>query len=245
YHPSLNVNGLGSFVSDRVAFDPWLGSAIRPPATFTISGRITRDTANGTGLPGVMVNLQGASQATTETDQDGYYSFAGLSDGYYLVSPGLQGYAFAPSSLNIQLAGSDALGSNFIATINLADVAFSVNSIVVMRPISPTPKKYCSFSVSLDKPLSPGESAAVKYATLPGTAAEGVDFVVKSGTLTFLAGQSLTQTVNVELKVTTAGDPAEFFYLTLKDPTNATLLVSSGTCTIAPPQFVFLPIVKK
>jgi len=245
YHPSLNVNGLGSLVSDRVAFDPWLGSAIRPPATYTISGRITKDSADGDGLPGMMVNLQGDSQVTTVTDSTGYYSFSGLSDGYYLVSPGLQGYAFAPSSLNIQLAGSDALGSNFIATINLANVAFSVNSIVVMRPPSPTPKKYCSFSVYLDKPLGTGESATVKYATLPGTAVEGVDFVAKSGTLTFLAGQSLVQTVNVELKITTVGDPAEFFYLTLKDPTNASLLVSSGTCTIVPPQFVFLPMVKK
>jgi parallel beta-helix repeat protein len=245
YHPSLNVNGLGSQVSDRVAFDPWLGSAIRPPATYTISGRITKDSATGDGLPGVMVILQGDSQATTVTDSTGYYSFSGLSDGYYLVSPGLQGYAFAPSSLNIQLAGSDAEGSNFIATINLANVAFSVNSIGVMRPIAPTPKKYCSFSVSLDKPLNTGESATVKYATLSGTATEGIDFIAKSATLTFLAGQSLTQTVSVELKVTTAGDPAEFFYLTLKDPTNANLLISSGTCTISPPQFIFLPIVKK
>lgn len=245
YHPSLNLNGSGSRVSDRVAFDPWLGSAVFPPETYTISGRITKDTAAGDGLPGVMVNLQGASQASTTTDANGYYHFDELSDGYYLVSPGLQGYAFAPSSLNIQLAGSDALGSNFIATLNLADVGFSVNSIVVMRPLSPTPKTYCSFSVYLDKPLSTGESATVKYATLPGTAVEGVDFVAKSGTLTFLAGQNLAQTVNVELKVTTVGDPAEFFYLTLKDPTNASLLISSGTCTIVPPQYIFLPMVKK
>ena len=89
YHPSLNPEGLGSRVSDRVAFDPWLDNAINPPATYFISGRVTKDTAIGEGMPGVLIALDGdlPDPLTTTTDPDGYYSFTGLSDGSYILSP--------------------------------------------------------------------------------------------------------------------------------------------------------------
>ncbi|TLN18719.1 hypothetical protein FDZ74_06845, partial [bacterium] len=199
YHPTLNSAGLGSTVSDRVAFDPWLGSAVFPPATYSINGRITRDSAIGVGLPGVVVTLQGgtAGEVTAISDVNGYYSFSGLANGNYLVSPGLQGYTFVPPSLSVVLAGSDALGSNFIGIISPGDVAFSVNSVTAFRPFSTTRKTYCAFTVSLNKALATGKSASVEFTTLAGTAQPGVDFVARSGKLNFLAGQSLTQLVNV------------------------------------------------
>ncbi len=247
YHPTLNSAGLGSRVSDRVAFDPWLGSAVFPPATYTISGRITKDSAVGDGLPGVNVLLQGdlLSDVTTLTDANGYYSFSGLQNGNYLVSPGLQGYSFTPSSLSVVLAGSDALNSNFIGVISPADVAFSIDSVVVFRPASATPKTYCTFTVSIDKALGTGKSASVEYATYAGTATAGVDYVSKQGKLNFLAGQSLTQKINVEILPTNPNGPPLFFYMILRNPVNGTLFVSSGTCTIAQPELLFIPLVRK
>jgi hypothetical protein len=246
YHPTLNAAGLGSRVSDRVLFDPWLESAVHPPATYTISGRITKDTAVGDGLPGVLVMLQGDVPADTTaiTDPNGYYSFSGLPNGPYVVYPVLAGYIFTPPSLPMELAGSDALGANFIAVISPADVGFSVNSIEAFRPFSAA-KKYCSFTVTMDKALDPGKSASVDYATVDGSATAGVDYFLTQGKLTFLAGQSLTKQVNVELKIGNLGDPPKFFSLTLKNPVNAYLLVSSGTCMINTANLVFMPMIKK
>jgi hypothetical protein len=246
YHPTLNSDGLGSRVSDRVAFEPWLEEAINPPATFSISGQITKDTAVGEGLPGVTVILQGdlPDPLTTTTDPDGYYSFSGLSDGSYLVSPSLAGYIFTPPSLNLLIAGSDALDANFIATISQEDIGISVDSISVMRPLS-TVKQYCSFTVSLNKALALGKSAKVDYSTLDGSATAGEDYIAKSGTLTFVAGNPLSQKVNVELKMGSMADPEEYFTLTLKNPIDAYLLVSSGTCTIVTPKQTYLPMIRK
>ncbi len=246
YHASLNPSGLGSRVSDRVAFDPWLGEAVNPPATYSISGRITLDTAVGDGLSGVTVTLYGdlPDPLTTTTNADGYYSFTGLSDGSYIVSPSLNPYAFTPPSLNILLSGSDALDANFIAVIHIGEIGISVNNITMMRPLT-TAKQYCRFIVSLDQALALGETAKVDFNTLDGSATAGEDYIAKSGTLTFFAGNPLSQKVDVELKMGSAADPEEFFTLILKNPVDAYLLVSSGTCTITPPKLLFVPMVLK
>ena len=246
YHPTLNADGLGSRVSDRVLFDPWLASAVFPPATYSISGRITKDSAIGDGLPGVLVMLQGEvpDDTTAITDANGYYSFSGLLNGTYVVSPVLAGYLFSPPSLTVNLAGSDALDVKFIATISPAEVGFSVNSLDVLRPTTSV-KKYCSFTVTMDKALGPGKSATVDFATVDGTALANVDYIARTGKLTFLSGQSLTQQVNVELKLSDLDDPTEFFSLTLKNPTNAYLLVSNGTCTLSTAKQVYLPMINK
>lgn len=246
YHPSLNPEGLGSRVSDRVAFDPWLDNAINPPATYFISGRVTKDTAIGEGMPGVLIALDGdlPDPLTTTTDPDGYYSFTGLSDGSYILSPSLTGYVFTPPSLNLLIAGSDALDANFIATPSGKDIGISVNSITALRPLS-TVKQYCSFTVSLDKALAAGNSAKVDYNTLDGSATAGEDYIARSGTLTFMAGKPLWQNVNIELKMGSTTDPEEYFTLILKNPEGAYLLVSSGTCTIATPKLLFLPMILK
>ena len=80
---------------------------------------------------------------------------------------------------------------------------------------------------------------------MDGTALANVDYIARTGKLTFLSGQSLTQQVNVELKLSDLDDPTEFFSLTLKNPTNAYLLVSNGTCTLSTAKQVYLPMINK
>jgi hypothetical protein len=106
-------------------------------------------------------------------------------------------------------------------------------------------KQYCSFTVSLDKALAAGNSAKVDYNTLDGSATAGEDYIARSGTLTFMAGKPLWQNVNIELKMGSTTDPEEYFTLILKNPEGAYLLVSSGTCTIATPKLLFLPMILK
>ena len=81
------------------------------PGTHTISGTIS-----GAVVAGVPVNLTGALTTTTRTDGTGGYSFNGLANGAYTVMPSLAGYAFAPASLGVTLAGADAGGLNFTAS---------------------------------------------------------------------------------------------------------------------------------
>ena len=70
---SGNPGGKGTIVSDRVVYQPWLGSPVLPPITYSISGQVTQDNAQGPGLAGVIMTIQGQVDATVVTDKDGYY----------------------------------------------------------------------------------------------------------------------------------------------------------------------------
>lgn len=82
------------------------------PATFTISGQITR---NGSNLSGVSVALSGNSSETKTTDAAGNYTFTVLEGGSYTVTPQLANNTFAPPSQTF----------NFISANQTADFAAS------------------------------------------------------------------------------------------------------------------------
>ena len=68
------------------------------PGTVTISGRVAKGDTNG-DVPDVTINLSGDVNATTQTDGQGRYSFAGLpSGGSYTVKASHPGSRFAPPS---------------------------------------------------------------------------------------------------------------------------------------------------
>ncbi len=80
-------------------------------ATWSISGTISPVT----GGVGATVALTGASSATTVTDANGNYSFAGLANGSYTVTPAESGYTFTPASQPVMLNGASQAGINFTA----------------------------------------------------------------------------------------------------------------------------------
>jgi 6-phosphogluconolactonase (cycloisomerase 2 family) len=73
------------------------------------------------------VSLSGASSATATTDASGSYSFSGLANGSYTVTPSLTGYTFAPASLAVTVNGADVTGQDFAAR----KVAHTVGGTVV------------------------------------------------------------------------------------------------------------------
>ena len=77
--------------------------------TYTISG-----TLSGTGGAGAKVSLAGASTATTTASLAGTYSFTGLANGTYTVTPANSGYTFSPSSSSVTLSGASKT-ANFTA----------------------------------------------------------------------------------------------------------------------------------
>ena len=79
------------------------------PQTWSISGTI-RPVPGGAG---VTVTLSGATNATTTTDGFGNYSFRGLANGGYVVTPSKSGYTFRPTSRFVTINGVNVTDVNF------------------------------------------------------------------------------------------------------------------------------------
>jgi hypothetical protein len=81
-------------------------------STFSISGTITPSSA-GTG---VTLNLSGAATASATSDSSGNYSFGGLLNGTYTVTPSKAGFTFSPTSQTVTINGVSLSGVSFTAT---------------------------------------------------------------------------------------------------------------------------------
>jgi hypothetical protein len=66
-----------------------------PPRDYTISGTVTLN-GTGTAVADVTIQLTGASTASATTGSDGKFSFTGLANGTYYVTPSLTDYSFDP-----------------------------------------------------------------------------------------------------------------------------------------------------
>jgi hypothetical protein len=82
-----------------------------PAATYRISG-----TVSGAVRAGVTISLSGAATGSATTDAGGAYSFSGLSNGGYTVTPTLAGYTFSPVSNSVTVNGVDVTAAGFTAT---------------------------------------------------------------------------------------------------------------------------------
>ncbi len=65
-------------------------------------------TIGGPGGAGATVSLTGASTATTTADASGNYSFSGLANGGYSITPSNAGYQFTPATQAVTVSGTDA-----------------------------------------------------------------------------------------------------------------------------------------
>lgn len=82
------------------------------PQTYTLSGAIT-PTAGGSGAT---ITLSGAATATVTGNGSGAFSFSGLADGTYTLTPTHTGYTFSPTSQNATVTAANVTGINFTAT---------------------------------------------------------------------------------------------------------------------------------
>jgi uncharacterized protein (DUF2141 family) len=95
-----------------------------PSATYSISGAVS-----GAVQQGVRIDLTGAATANTTTDASGHYSFSGLSNGNYTVTPSLSGFIFNPASSAVTMSNADVTGKNFTATASSAST-YSISGTV-------------------------------------------------------------------------------------------------------------------
>ena len=91
-----------------------------PPASGnTITGRVTSDyfgPGKIIGIGGVTMALSGSSSGTSTTSTNGNYTFTGLADGSYTVTPSDSSYIFNPTS------GPATVASNQTATVNFGAI---------------------------------------------------------------------------------------------------------------------------
>jgi len=89
---------------------------INPPSitTFTVSGKISLGT--GAGLAGVTVAISGSGSGSTVTDAGGTFSFSGVRNGTYTITPALAGYTLTPTSSTFSVNNGNIAGQNFTAT---------------------------------------------------------------------------------------------------------------------------------
>jgi len=73
-------------------------------------------TVTGAVSSGVTITLSGGKSASTTTDSSGNYSFAGLGNGSYTVTPSLAGYTFNPTSTTVYIVNNNNQFANFTAT---------------------------------------------------------------------------------------------------------------------------------
>jgi hypothetical protein len=101
-------------------------TATAVPQTYSISGTIT-------GGKGATVALSGASTATTTTNSSGAFTFSGLANGSYIVTPSESGYTFAPPSRAVSLNGADVTTVAFTATAN---ATYSIGGTITPADVS-------------------------------------------------------------------------------------------------------------
>jgi hypothetical protein len=104
---SVALNG-----SDAIGKN-FTGAAI---TTTTTTGRVISGTIS-TAI-GTTVTLSGAASAVVTSDSSGGYSFSGLKNGSYTVTPSRAGYSFSPASIAVTLNGTDATSKNFAGSSN-------------------------------------------------------------------------------------------------------------------------------
>jgi hypothetical protein len=85
----------------------------------------------------------------------------------------------------------------------------------------------------------------VEYFTQDGSALNGIDYVGKSGLLTFRSGQPLVQYIEIDIKSISDTGQGKYFNILLRNPVNASVDVGAGTVTITGARSVFIPMVKR
>jgi hypothetical protein len=96
-----------------------------PVPTYSISGSVS-----GAVLSGVTMSLSGASTGSATTDASGNYSFTGLSNGNYTVTPSKTGYTFTPTSQPATVSNGNVTSISFTAQAVTQSATLAVDASV-------------------------------------------------------------------------------------------------------------------
>ncbi len=242
--PSQSVRTYADLGADQTSQD----FAATSPATLSISDRTVTEGDSGTVNATFTVTLAGsvmqpvsvafaASGVTAAEGSDfnaasGTLNFTSASSqtitvqvkGDKLDEPNETFQVLLSNPTNATIADGTGVG-----TINDNDLRpeLRVNSLTTTETNTATT---VTFTVSLSAPS--GQTVTVKYATANSTAVAPADYTASAlTTLTFLPGQT-SKSIPVQVKGDLLDEAQESFKLVLSTPTNAAVIVGTGTCTI-------------
>ena len=205
-----------------------------PPAnTFSISGTVTGDVTEN-----ITVTLNDGT--VTQTEADGSYIFAGLSNGTYTVTPSLSGYTFTPANASATISGSDVTGINFTSvavpntytlTVNNGTGSgdYTENSVVEITAVIPSGKVFDTWT---------GDTSYIDDVTAPAA-----HVTMPAANITVSATFKDPQADTYSISGTVTGDVSEGVYLTLNNGTVSHTAadgsytfagLSNGTYTVTP-----------
>jgi hypothetical protein len=126
-------------------------------------------------------------------------------------------------------SNTSVVGGDGVATIadDDASPALSIDDVTVTEGDAGTTQ--ATFTVELSAPS--GRNVTVEFVSVDGDATAPGDYVVTSGTLTFLAGDT-SKTVSVDVKGEGFNEIDEVFHVQLSNPSNATVADANGDGTI-------------
>ena len=81
------------------------------PTTYSVTGTIA--TSAGAGISGVNVSNGSTSVVTNSS---GVYTFTGVANGTYTLTPSLSGYTFSPATRSVTVNSANVSGQNFTGT---------------------------------------------------------------------------------------------------------------------------------
>jgi uncharacterized membrane protein len=205
----------------------WASEAA-PPAPLPLPAAYPYGEVYGIDAEGVMVGIM-----WNDAQEEHAFVFdpiGGLQDLNALVDPALGWTLQFARDINDsgQVAGSGTLNGVARGFLLSPAVSLSVGDVSLKEGNRGT--RNARFAVTLSAPIPARVTLA--FATADGTAAGGVDYVAKTGTLTFTPGVTL-RFVDVTVNGDAAVEPSETFFLELSSPTNATVADGQGLCTIA------------
>src|SRR5262249_10327573 len=91
--------------------------------TYSISGSITPATDGA----GTTLTLSGAKSATATADANGNFTFSGLANGSYTVTPSKSGFTLSPTSKAVTINGVNATGISFTTTAVVSSHSVDLN----------------------------------------------------------------------------------------------------------------------
>ena len=103
-----SIGGFPSLNSNNNAINYWIDVIYAPSTTYSITGTIS-----GVGGSAASLSLSGASTAATTADASGNFSFNGLANGSYVVTPTTSGFTYSPVSQSATINNGHFLGLSF------------------------------------------------------------------------------------------------------------------------------------
>jgi Tol biopolymer transport system component len=204
----------------------------QPQPAFVISGHV-KDGGNAP-VAGVAVSLSGNVGATTYTDANGYYSFAGLAGG-----PGLN-YAISAAKAGYLVSPPNQTFNNLFAS-QTADFTAVLNGVQLSSSSYPANEGTPSSIITVNRTGDISTAATINYATsdtagandcnaISGIASSRCDYLNTIGTLHFAANET-SKTISIPIIDDSYAEGSESLTFTLSNPVGVAL-VSPASATI-------------